>query len=176
MNPLQDECIVPSLVEIGLVVLEKKTFLISSVYFRYFLIISPWKRTWSFIWTNLNLFQLKMHCAKFGWNRLSGSGKEDFLISSVYFRYFLIISPWKRAWPIIWTKLNPLHTRMFCASLVEIRSVVLEKKIFLNLSMYFRYFVIISLWKRARLFIWTQLNPLYPRMPCAKFGWILLSG
>ena len=50
-------------------------------------------------------------------------------------------------------------------SLVEIGSVVLEKKIFK-----FHYFVIISPWKRAGPFIWTNLNPLHPRMLCAKFG------
>ena len=37
--------------------------------------------------------------------------------------------------------------------------------------MYFHYFVIISPWKRARPFIWTNLNPLHPRMLCGKFGW-----
>ena len=37
--------------------------------------------------------------------------------------------------------------------------------------MHFRYFVIISPWKRSGPFIWTKLNPLYPRMLCAKFGW-----
>ena len=46
--------------------------------------------------------------------------------------------------------------------LVEIDPVV---------SMYFRNFVIISHLKRAGSFIWTNLNPLYPRMLCAKFGW-----
>ena len=35
------ECFVPSLVEIGPVVLEKTIFLILSMYFRYFLIIFP---------------------------------------------------------------------------------------------------------------------------------------
>ena len=48
--PFIQECFVPSLVEIGSVVLEKKIFLISSMYFRYFLIISPWKRAEPFIW------------------------------------------------------------------------------------------------------------------------------
>ena len=37
--------------------------------------------------------------------------------------------------------------------------------------MYFHYFVIISPWKRAGSFIWTNFNPLHPRMLCAKFGW-----
>ena len=30
--------------------------------------------------------------------------------------------------------------------------------------------------KRLRSIIWTILNPLYPRMLCAKFGWIWLTG
>ena len=37
--------------------------------------------------------------------------------------------------------------------------------------MYFHYFVIISPWKRAGPFIWTNLNPLHPRMLWTKFGW-----
>ena len=114
-------------------------------------------------------------------------------------------------------------------SLVEICQVVLEKKIFFNLSMYFCNFVIISpfqkswilhlnkfefpfpkdaLWqawlklaqwfcrrrffkfvnvilqvrnylpveKRKWTFVWTNLNPLRPRMLCAKFGWNWPSG
>ena len=42
--------------------------------------------------------------------------------------------------------------------------------------MYFRYFLIISPLKRAGPFMWTNLNPLYPRMLCAKFGWNWPSG
>ena len=33
----------------------------------------------------------------------------------MYFCYFVFISPWKRAWPFIWTNLNPLYPRMFRA-------------------------------------------------------------
>ena len=55
-----------------------------------------------------------MLCAKFGRNWLSGSGEEFFLISSMYFHYFIMISPLKRAGPFIWTKLNTLHPRMHC--------------------------------------------------------------
>ena len=42
-------CFVPSLVEIGPLVLD---FQNSFMYFRYFVIFSPWKRAWPFIWTN----------------------------------------------------------------------------------------------------------------------------
>ena len=56
-------------------------------------------------------------------------------------------------------------------SLVEIGPEVLEKKDFWILSMYFRYFVIISLLKKAWPFIWTNLNSLYHMMLCDKFGW-----
>ena len=35
---------------------------------------------------------------------------------------------------------------------------------------------IVSPWKRAGSFIWTNLNPLYPRMIYAEFGWIMPSG
>ena len=68
-----------------------------------------------FIWTNLNPLHPRMLCAKFGWNWPSGFGEEDFLISSMYFQYFVIISPWKREGPFILTNLNPLHQRMLCA-------------------------------------------------------------
>ena len=42
---------------------------------------------------------------------------------------------------------------------------------FLNFVNVFRYFVIISPWKRAGHFIWTNLNFYYTRMLYAKFGW-----
>ena len=67
-----------------------------------------------------------MILTKFGWNWPSGSGEEDFFKSSIHFCNFLIISPWKRAEPLIGTNLKPLHPRML-ESLVEIRSVALEK-------------------------------------------------
>ena len=42
-------------------------------------------------------------------------------------------------------------------------------------SMYFRNFGIISPWNRTKPFIWTNLNPLHPKMIYAKFGWNLPS-
>ena len=70
---------------------------------------------WFSIWRNLNPLHPRILCAKFGWNWFSGSGEEDFLISSMYFHNFVNIFPWKRAGPFNWTNLNPLHPRMHCA-------------------------------------------------------------
>ena len=53
------------------------------MYFRYFVIISPWKRAGPFIWTNLNPLDPRMLCAKFGWNWPSGSGEEDENVKSL---------------------------------------------------------------------------------------------
>ena len=54
----------------------EKDFQISLKYLRYFLFISPLKRVWPFIWTNLNPLYQRMLCAKFGLNWPSGSGEE----------------------------------------------------------------------------------------------------
>ena len=47
------------------------------MYFRYFVIISPWKRVWLIFCRNLNLRYPRMLCAKFGWNWPSGSGENE---------------------------------------------------------------------------------------------------
>ena len=49
-------------------------------------------------------------------------------------------------------------------------------RFFFNFVNVFCYIVVISLWKRAGPFIWTNVNPLHPRMICAKFGWNWFSG
>ena len=118
-SPLPKKCFVPRLFEIGSVV--QRIFFNFVNVFLLFLDIS-----WA-----LHLKKLRspsLSFAKFDWNWPSGSGEEDFLISSIYFHYFVIISPWQRAVPFIWTNLNPLHSRMFCASLVDSGRVVLETK------------------------------------------------
>ena len=72
----------------------------------------------------------------------------------MYFRYFLIIFPWKGMLAFIWTNLNPFYPR-----LVEIGPGVLEKKIFKFrqcISLFRKY----SPWKRAWSFILTSLNSL----------------
>ena len=91
----------------------------------------------------------------------------------MYFRYFVIISPWKRAWPFIWTNMNSHHPRMLCAKFGWNWHSCSEEEDFEfhQCTGYICFFVIISLWKKVRPFIGTNLHPLYPRMVCAKFGW-----
>ena len=104
------------------------------------------------------LCQVWLKLAQWFWRRF-------FLISSMYFCYFLIISPWKRTGAFIWTNLNPLHPRLcFGPSVVEIGSVVLEKKIFKFCQCFCVYFLIISPWKRAGPFIWKRCGQ--DTMPC----------
>ena len=62
----------------------------------------------------------------------------------------------------------------FVPSLVEIGPVVREK-IFKTLPMYFCHFLKISTLGNGQDFIWTNLNPLHPKMICAKFDWNWLS-
>ena len=125
---------------------------------------------WFFIWTNTNHLHPKMLCGKFGLNWPSSSEEEDFLISSIYFRYFKII-PLEKGWgPSFEQSWLPFTQGCIVPSLVEFGPVGLEKD-FLISSLYFCHWVIISPWKRVGSFIWTNLNPLHPRMHCAKFGW-----
>ena len=94
----------------------------------------------------------------------------------MYFCNFVIIYPWKRACPFIWTNLNPLHPCMLCAKYGWNWPSGYGEKDFYISSIYFHYFEIISFWKRGWPFIWTNLNSLYPKMHCVKFGWKKPSG
>ena len=77
--------------------------------------LSHWKRTVFFIWTNLKPLHPKIPPSKFSWNWHLCSGNEDFEIVSMYFRLFVITSPWKRAGSFICSNFNPLHPRMLYA-------------------------------------------------------------
>ena len=75
-----------------------------------------WDMKGFFIWTNLNPLHPRMLFAKFGWNWHSCSREEDSEIMSMYFHYFVIISPWKRGGGASLEKnLNSLHHRMLYA-------------------------------------------------------------
>ena len=167
----------PILVEIWPSCSGEEDFLISSMYFRYFVIISPWKRTAPFNWTNLNPLHPRMHCAKFGWNWPSGSGKEDFFFYFVnVFSLFCNYLSLEKDRSLHLNKLKSPCEKMFCAKFSWNWPSGSGEEDFLISSMFFRYFVIISPWKRAWPFIWTNLNPLHPEIHCAKFGWNRPSG
>ena len=85
---------------------------------------------WFLIWTNLNPLHPRMYGAKFGWNWPSSSGEKDFNISSMCFCYFVIISPWKIGCPSFGQTWIPFNQGCIVPSLVEIGTLVLEKKIF----------------------------------------------
>ena len=81
----------PTLVEIGLLVLEKKIFQKISVNFYCFAIISPWGRVMAFICTILHSLYLKMICTNFGWNWpvISEEDFKFFLENFYFFCYYL---------------------------------------------------------------------------------------
>ena len=89
------------------------------MYVSYFIIISPWKWACFFILRDLNAPCPRMLWAQFGWTWASGSWEQCFLnVANVYllfFFFFIIFSPWIRAWSFIWWYLNSLHPRILCA-------------------------------------------------------------
>ena len=94
-------------------------------------------QNWMFLHCKkLNHLYPWMICAKFAWNWPRGSGEKDFQVLTMYIPYFVIIFPWKRAWPFIWTNLNSLHPRKLCVKVGWNWPMVLEKNIFEILPMY----------------------------------------
>ena len=94
------------------------------MYFLYFVIIFYWKRPWTFIWTNLNSFHLRMFYAKFKWHIGPLVLEKILKIVLMNFRYFVIVSPKKRARPFIltfkqtWT--NPWPKDVLCQILLKL--------------------------------------------------------
>ena len=81
-------------------------------------------------------------------------------------------SPCRRAWLFILKKnLNFLYPRMLYARFGWNWPCNTEVENFQIFSIYFNYFAIISPWGRVLAFICTNLNSIYPRMLCTKFGW-----
>ena len=89
-------------------------------------IISLWKKRGPSFWKNLNLLHSRMLFTEFCQNEPSDSG-EDFKNFSMYFRMFVIISHWRRAWPFIYTNVNSCHPRILCARFGWNWPEVLEK-------------------------------------------------
>ena len=64
---------------------------------------------------------------------------------------------------------SPSPNDALCQVWVKLAQWFWERRFFRYFN-YFHYIIILSPWNRAGLFICTNLNPLYPRMICAKFG------
>ena len=85
----------------------------------------------------------------------------DYIITLIK-RRKKIINLMRIYWFFIGTNLNALHPRMHCAKFgCNWPSGSGEEDVLIS-SMYFCYFVIISAWKRAGPFFWTNLNPWIP--------------
>jgi hypothetical protein len=91
-------------------------------------LISPLKRTWLFIWTNLNSFHPRIICTKFDWFWSAGSGEEDFSKFSLYFLLFRYYLPLEKGNPLLLKKIwIPFTQGQYVPSLVKIGPMVLEK-------------------------------------------------
>ena len=69
---------------------------------------------------------MNTYSAMIGWNWSNGSGEEDFKIRSMYFNYFVIISPWKGD-VVLHLNINSLPKGCIVPYFGEIGLVVLEK-------------------------------------------------
>ena len=107
--PFNQECCVESWTEIGPMLLEKTVLNFVNVFF---VIISPWKWTGPFFWTNLNSLHARMLYAKFGWYLIHGSGTKILKFRQCI--YFVIFFPSEKGL-LIWTNLNSHHSRMLWA-------------------------------------------------------------
>ena len=76
---------------------------------------------------------------------------------SMYFRYFVINNPWKRVGSFIWTILNSLHPRMFCAKFGCNWPSGSGKRRFLNFVNVFSLFRFNFTLKNVGRLVWTNL-------------------
>ena len=128
-----------------------------------------------------NSFYPRMLCAMFGWHWPIGFWEKDFKILSMYFRYFVIISRYMaQILPIRCKTLSnqlsllgknvTLYSNKFespspkyplCQIWLKLAKRFWRIRFLKISSIYFRYyyFVITSPRKRAKPFIWTNLNP-----------------
>ena len=160
-----------------------------------------WPCSW---WTTLDdgfrrhSFLQGMLCVMFGWNWLiSGYGEEGIQLTSMYFHYFAIISPWKRVtsmprqvrssfvghgtirelpnvkgtWSFIFSSLRDAPCQVWLKFVQWFYKYIY----FLELTMCFHFMAVIPHGKWRGLFIWTNMNPLHPMilyaLTLAKWFW-----
>ena len=113
-----------------------------------FVIISPLKKTWSFISTNLNSLHPRKICTKFDWIWPAGSEENILKHLSVFLlsHYYL---PLEKGYPLHLNKLGspPGSPRMICAKSGKIGPVVLKKRIFKWPHPIFTFLWLSPLWR-----------------------------
>ena len=146
------------------------------VYFTLLLLSPLRKKTNSVIWPNLNPLYARMFCARFDWN--IDSGVEDFQKLSMYFTIWPL-SP-RSLKKCMALHLNKIVFHFPKNTLCQVKLKMAEwfriGDFYKFVNIFLNSFLLYSLRKRARPFIWTKLKPLYPRMFCAKFSWNWLVG
>ena len=125
--PFTQRWIIPSLVEIGPLVLEKKLFLNVFLEIRNYL---PLENAGPFIWINLNPLHPRMFCANFGWNWPCGSGEIFFKFCQCIFTIPQLSPLGKEHHPSFKQIWIPFTQEFYVPILVEIGPVILEKKSF----------------------------------------------
>ena len=129
----------------------RRLFKISSMYICFYVFISPWKKAGPFIWTTWNPLTQKCIEPSLVENWPSCSGEEHFSHFVKVFYYFVLISSWKRAGPAFEQPWILFTQRVFVLSLVKIGQVVLEKQIFIFVTIFLLFHYYISLEKGATL-------------------------
>jgi hypothetical protein len=96
--------------------------------------------------------------------------RRIFLNGHTLFLDFCDYLPFKRTWPLTCTVLNSLFLRMICTNFDWNWPAGSREEFFFKCSINFYSFTIILHWRRGLSFICTILNPLCPRILCAKSG------
>jgi hypothetical protein len=156
----------------------RKRLLNDTTPFLHFVIISPLKRTWPFIWTNLNslhpkaIISLGFVFTIYVEERFRTQNGRYFnsTIKNVYPFWVLNLSFIHSKYEPEWYNCLCLHPRIICTKFDWIWPAGSTEYDFKKFSVYFYSSAIISPWRREIPFIWTNLKPLHPRMICAKSG------
>ena len=145
--------------------------------FYIFVIISPWKRTWPFIWTNLNFLHSRIMCTKFDWIWAADTGKEDFKKKFSLFLLFRYYLPLEKGYPRSVNKLIfPLSKDDLCQVWLKLAQWFWRRR-FLNDPTPFLHFCdYLPFEKDLAHYLKKNLNTPYSRIIYTKFDWFWPAG
>jgi hypothetical protein len=129
----------------------------------------PWE-TW--IWLTFNLQYTKKFSVNLNFS-VSVVPEKIFKWHYHIFTFFVIISPLKRTWPLIWTN---FMQEWFVSNLIEISLLSVVEKIFSNMKTCKNRFPFCDLIRPPGTMIWPNLNQHYVRKFSCKFELFLFCG